>query len=432
MITTPPLNQGQQSAADGFFEFLFSDDKELILNGPGGVGKTFLMSYLIDRVIPQYEQTCRLMGIEPKYKSVVMTATTNKAAEVLSSATNRPTSTIQSFLSLKVTEDYETGQSRLKKTPAWKVHEDLVLFVDEGSMIDSPLRRMILEGTFNCKIVYVGDHCQLAPVMEPLSPIYRDNLPMFTLTQPMRNAEQPALMALCDQFRQTVLTGTFSPIDIVPGVIDWLPADQAEILVASKFLPANHGSRILAYTNNQVNGLNDYIREVRQLPPNYTQGETLVCNSAIEINRNMIRVEEEVTVLHVDSSSTLLIIDEGAELEVVYATISTALGGVFKKVPLPVNKAHFADLVRYFSRCKKWATYFQLKNTFPDLRPRDACTVHKAQGSTYTDVLIDLGNISTCHNADQVARMLYVAVTRPKNRIILFGDLAPKYGSLRF
>jgi hypothetical protein len=31
------LNAGQQAAADGFFQFLFSEQKELILSGAGGV-----------------------------------------------------------------------------------------------------------------------------------------------------------------------------------------------------------------------------------------------------------------------------------------------------------------------------------------------------------------------------------------------------------
>ena len=35
-----PLNAEQQAVADGFFAFLFNDEKEINLRGPGGVGKT--------------------------------------------------------------------------------------------------------------------------------------------------------------------------------------------------------------------------------------------------------------------------------------------------------------------------------------------------------------------------------------------------------
>ena len=55
-------------------------------------------------------------------------------------------------------------------------------------MMDSLLRKHLMESAVNCKIIYVGDHCQLAPVGEDISPIYKDSLPFFELTQPMRNA----------------------------------------------------------------------------------------------------------------------------------------------------------------------------------------------------------------------------------------------------
>lgn len=57
------LNEGQQAAADGFFQFLFDKGSELIISGPGGVGKTFLMGHLIDEIMPRYEDTLSLIHI---------------------------------------------------------------------------------------------------------------------------------------------------------------------------------------------------------------------------------------------------------------------------------------------------------------------------------------------------------------------------------
>ena len=95
---------------------------------------------------------------------------------------------------------------------------------------------------------------------------------------------------------------------------------------------------------------------------------------------------------------------------------------------VPTDRAHFDALVKYYKRQKNWERYFYLKQNFPDLRPRDAATVHKSQGSTYDSVFVDLGNISTCHQADQAARMLYVAFSRAKHKVYVYGDLAEKYG----
>lgn len=426
---TISLNTGQEEAAEAFFRFLFSEEKEFIISGPGGTGKTHLMSALIDQIMPRYFDSCKLLGIKPEYETVEMTATTNKAAEVLAKATKRPTSTIHSFLNLKVTEDYGTGQTKLAKTTAWKVHEKLILFIDECSMIDTPLRNVILEGTHNCKIVYVGDHCQLAPIAEPISPIYRLNVPFCVLTEQMRTTV-PELQAINDQLRETVETGVFKPIQVQPGVIDWLDDAQMEALIDSEFLSQEHSNRILAYTNNRVNQYNDHIREVRQLPPAYTEGERLISGSAIRIGKSMLSVEQEVLIHDQANTTTKVFLDKDAELEVRETTLKTSIGSLIHGVRVPEDRDHFLALIKYFQRKKDWPSYFKLKNEFPDLRPADASTVHKAQGSTYDTSFIDLGNISTCHNADQAARMLYVAFSRARKRVVLYGDLAPKYGGL--
>lgn len=423
------LNLGQQQAADGFFEFLFGTDPELIISGPGGVGKTHLMSHMIDTIMPRYFDTCTMMGIKSEYDEVVMTATTNKAAEVLAVATQRPTSTIHSFMNLKVQDDYATGQSKIAKTNQWKVHEKKIVFIDECSMIDSPLLTMIREGTFQCKIVYVGDHCQLAPVMERLSPIYRDPKPFFVLTEQMRNNNQPALMQICNQLRTTVETGEFKPIRVVPGVIDLLDDQQMQDEIAEQFLNQTQNTRLLAYTNNRVMAYNDHIRGLRQLPSDFTVGEYLVNNSAIQLKQRMMSVEEEVTVARVGDIEKVYI-DEDAELTVRRMDLDSRIGETLFNVAVPVDREHYQALIKYYKSRKNWNRFYHLKNNYADLRPRDAATVHKSQGSTYDSVFIDLGNISTCHQPDQVARMLYVAFSRARSRVFLYGQLAEKYGGL--
>lgn len=425
-----PLNQGQLAAAEGFFQFLFNDEKEMVISGPGGVGKTFLMGHLIDQILPQYFETCQLMGIPAEYDEVVMTATTNKASEVLGIETGRPSSTVHSFLNLKVTDNYSTGESTLSKTNAWMIHTKKIIFIDECSMIDSALWAMIREGTIKCKIVYVGDHDQLAPIKETLSPIYRQNFTTYYLTEPMRNAGQPALQALCQQMRDTVETGDFYPIKLVPGVIDHLSDEQMEAELRAVFVNQDAGSQILAYTNQRVNDYNAFIREVRALPIQFQQGEYLINNTAIRLKAGMLSVEQEVLIREQSASTSFMEIAPDVQLEVCLCTLENLYGESFYSVPLPVDRAHYDSLVKHYQKTKNWNRYFFLKNTFPDLRQRDAKTVHKAQGSTCDTVYIDLGNLSTCRNPNQTARLFYVAVTRPRSRIAFFGDLAEKYGEL--
>ncbi len=430
LITPVPLNQGQQEAANAFFTFLFSPEKEMIISGAGGTGKTHLMSHLIDTTLPNYFDTCRIMGIEPIYNDVRMTATTNKAAEVVAVATRRPTDTVHSFLNLKVADDFGTGESKLTKTGAWIIHEKTIVFVDECSMIDKALLDIIREGTSQCKIVYVGDHCQLAPIKEAISPVYNQRLPFYQLNEQMRNNNQPALMAVCDQLRHTVETGEFLPIQIVPSVIDHLNDAEMEYALNHVFAAQTHASRILAYTNSRVMQYNDHIRTLRQLPNEYQQGEFLVNNAAIRLKNRMLSVEEELTIYGIDPKITDVEIEDGVILQVRNMDLESRIGEIFYHVPVPIDRAHFTALLKHYRQRKNWNRFFFLKNGFPDLRQRDAATVHKSQGSTYDSVFIDLGNISTCNLTNQVARMLYVAFSRPRNRIFLYGDLAQKYGGL--
>ena len=424
------LNAGQLATAEAFFEFLFNDEKELIISGAGGVGKTFLMSHLIDTILPNYQNTCKMLGMPIQYSDVVMTATTNKAAEVLAVATKRPTQTIHSFLGLRVQDNFSTGESTIAKTKKWKIHTDLIIFLDEASMTDRKLLTITRESTLNCKLIYVGDHCQLTPVKETVSPVFSQRLSMHVLTEPMRNSGQPALMALCNQFRNTVETGQFSPITLTPGVIDLVDLTELQAEIDKAFIDADTDAKILAYTNNRVNDYNDYIRELRGLTDTYTVGEHLVNNSAVDMGRDkkMLSVEERVTITKLSEYTNFIDIAPDVQLEVRYATLTNDFLTTYTDVPLPENKEHYQALIKHYQKVKNWVTYFKLKNEFPDLRPCDACTVHKSQGSTYDTVFIDLDNIGSCHNQDQVARMLYVAISRARNRIFLFGKLPTKYG----
>lgn len=439
VVQTSVLNQGQQDAADAFFQFLMDpNQKEFIISGPAGVGKTFLMGHIIDNVIPNYQETCRLMGLTPEYDEVMMTATTNQAAEVLSVACGRPTQTIHSFLNLIVKENFQTGKTELKRTGAWKVHDRKVIFIDEASMIDSDLYKMLQEGTHKCKIVYVGDHNQLAPVMDPISPVYRQNAPFYELTQQMRNRGQPALMALCQQLRETVATGVFKPVQVVPGVIDWLDRQQMGQELSAHFLGQTHDARIIAYTNKQVIEFNDDIRNnLRGLPPQYQVGEFLVAASAFMAQsagtnrRQTLSVQTEVEILR-NKGSEKIWLEDNIALDVDILEIATSYGDVYTRVPIPTDRNHYDKLLKWYSSVagRNWPLFFQLKQEVADLRPRDASTVHKAQGSTYDTVFVDLGDISRCHNKDQAARMLYVAFSRARSRVFLYGHLAEKYGSV--
>lgn len=427
------LNEDQQAAANAVFSFLLDNEREFSISGPAGVGKTFLMKYIMTHVMKLYEDACTLMGIKPEPYTLQLTATTNKAAEVLQKATGYPACTIHSFLKLKVQENYSTGKTQISKTRDWKPLSHIILFVDEASMVDKTLMHYIRETLDEtCKIIFLGDHCQMAPVNEKISLVYQQKKNFAELRKPMRNAEQPALVALCSQLRHTVETLQFSPIEEVPGVIEYLDPDKAIDFINSTFTEENPNSRILAFTNARVQEYNSYIRnDLRHYPDKFTAGEVLVNNAMMTIGTStVLRVEEILYVREADHTIKVDVIDSAdpnARLEVYQIEVAKSPMSESIRLKIPVDPSHLKSLKSYYAGQKDWERYFHLKNSYPDLRLKDACTVYKAQGSTYDSVLIDLNNIGKSTDPDQVARMLYVAASRSKNRVYLYGELPPEY-----
>ena len=429
------LNQDQQKAADLFFDLLVDDHKkEMVLTSPPGCGKTYLTQYFQMEGIKQYNDLCKILNIIPKYYQcdIYTCATTNKAANVLGEAIKKEIPTIHSLLGLKVMNDFETGTTRLEITNAWKVWTDTIFIIDECSMIDKELYDYIKKAAGKgCKIIYVGDKNQLVPVKSGISPVFTNNIPTVELTQIMRFGNIPALIDLEEQLRDTVKTGIFKPIQLVPGVIDLYDNQAMEASIRSTFINPDNESRIATYTNNRSILYNSFIRaDVRNYKNIYEVGEHFISTTNCHItSKKMLHVEDEIIINKIATTPTEIQLTPAASYKAYRAEVITPYGGKFT-LNLPVNILQVRDHIKFFGKAKNWTSYFYLKDWVPDLRPRDSCTIHKIQGTTLDSVYIDLSDLSTCRNPDTAARLLYVACTRAKNHIIFYGNLAKKYGGL--
>lgn len=421
------LNLGQEAAAEAVFQFLMSSQKEFSISGPAGTGKTHLMKHIMKTVLQTYQDACKLLEIPAIDYTIALTATTNKAAEVLAESTGFPAQTIHSFLKLKVFDDYKSGETKCEPTKEATVKSRTLIFVDEASMVDKLLHKWLHNFTdSSCKIIFLGDHCQLAPVKEDLSLVYKQPKPTSVLTEPMRNAGQPALVDLCSKLRQTVETSEFFQITEVPGVIDYLDQNQATAFVDQTFHVEDASSRILCYTNNRVKEYNGYIRQLRGHSDRFTPGEILINNTGIQIGKTFLRVEQELVIKEVDQGTRTDVIDDSdpnAIVQVYSVIAGDKDGAALFQLNVPTDPDHLKELTKYYARTKQWALYYKLKNNYPDLRPRDGATVYKAQGSTYDSVLVDLADLGKCTQNDQLARMLYVGISRAKSRVFLYGTL---------
>lgn len=417
------LTDDQKAAHAAFTAFMVSPDKEMVISGPAGVGKSTLLKHLMQD--QDHVKIQQLLGDEA-ITDWRLSATTNKAAEVLQGSTGEEASTVHSLLGIQVRNDYKTGQTKLSRKPNAPILSNALLVVDECSMIDRTLDNLIDQSTYRCKILYVGDHCQMAPVMEDLSPVFQRNTPV-ELRQIVRSQHTPAITHLCQQLRATVETGAFNPIAAEPGVIDYLEPEAAMAEMKRFFVDDPEGlgrtARVLAYRNDQVIGFNNWIRSERGMPPNLTAGEWVISNAAtclIGSQSGRLRIEQEVSIIDVGEVVSFKI---ASGVETPARIVTTGQGEVW----MAEDSAHVDALLKHYAKQQDWGPYFKIKENLADLRPRDAATVYKAQGSTYHTVFVDLKDIGRCTNPNQAARMLYVACSRPTHRICFIGDLPARF-----
>lgn len=424
------LTPDQQKAYDQFQGFLLSDQTEFHLFGAAGCGKTFLVRHFLTKGLEDYSNTCKLIGKEPyEFWDIYLTATTNKALEVLQQGFQNQSyniETIYSAFNVVVKNDYKTGKSRLcLKNPKFKLIDALV-FVDECSMLPEKMLDIMRKHSTNCKFVFIGDSYQLAPVDEQP---HWDNTPNLTtarLYTPVRNQGKQALVDLCSQLRTTVETLDFKPIKLVPGVIEHLDDAQAMQWISNTDYSKN---RILSYTNSKSLKYIELIKQQKGITDRVKVGEIYINNSHFANGNDSFYPEELIKVKEIMSKTEILKIIPGVTLKVFIVSVqSVSSPHKSSLVFIPENVLEYTKVMRILVEKEEWKEYFRLAEQILDLRSPYACTIHKAQGNTYEEVLIDCGSFKVCEDPLIAARLLYVAVSRAQNKVLFYGKLPKKYG----
>ena len=235
-------------------------------------------------------------------------------------------------------------------------------------------------------------------------------------------------MDLCEQAKQTVLTGVFTPITPVPGVIDLVDGTFVQGVLEREFLEEDPSKRIISYTNKRVIEYNTYIRQLRTYEHPYEVGEILSNNSAAELaNRERLYTDQVVRVTAITDDYMDKSIVDGEEIRMIMLEVEDVQHKQVYFLTVFADHNDRALVLKYYSGLKKWDRFFKIKAAFPDLRSVAASTTHKAQGSTYGSVIVDLADIGKSTNKEQTARLQYVALSRPKSRIYIRGQLPERY-----
>lgn len=410
----PMLNEDQQNALKEFEKFMLSDEREMIISGMPGSGKTYFISYILTSgILDKLKTTAQVVGKKLNIPTHYITATTNKAVSVLNETV--VATTIHSLLGLVIKEAYDSSKVFLKQSKPVNLGDALV-FIDECSMIDRELLGYIRRSTPQAKVVYIGDRYQLPPVQESISQVFKSNLREVELHTPVRNVKYPKLVESCAAARLAVKHQAL-PSDM--SVLDAFQHIQSEAelnkLIQTNFMSDTSEHKILAYTNKRVSEINTLIRSMRNLPSHYVPGEYVTCNSYF--SNETLKIPTD-TVLHVEKVTTEVELTLSTETVLADLIRLNAGSYSFNVHYLPYEQLN--TLSKKYVKNKDWRNYYALKETCPDLRPFPASTVHKSQGSTYKSVILDLKDISTCRQYDLFLRMLYVGVTRAAEQVYIY------------
>jgi exodeoxyribonuclease V alpha subunit len=355
-----------------------------VITGGAGVGKTSVLRCLYD-------------VIEEENGTIIQMALSGRAAKRLEEASGRSALTIAGFLTKIKQEDLE------KVTHA---------VVDEASMLDIVSTYQILRKLpERIGLILVGDPYQLPPIGPGLTfhiLTEEDQVPVARLTKVYRQSGESGIPAIADAIRK----GEWPTIPKYTGIADGVFAVQAGPDEISNLLPKIYEklggddaseevqilSAIKADNAYGVVGIN------KSFHARYTEGENLVLvkTSAGNLKDSGFRQSDRIVVTEnqwdrrlfngslgyiKEAFKTPRLIEEGR-----HAVANAIIDG--REIQLTQD-----DLT--------WIIYAY------------SISVHKSQGSQFKRVIIPI-----CKSRLLDRTLIYTAITRGVNQVVLIGDLA--------
>lgn len=433
-------NAQQVDALNEMDRFMKSNETSMTLSGYAGTGKTSLMEIIAEKGRKQH-------------RPVVFCASTNKAAAVLNERVSKAgfkAATLNKVFGISVEVDSNSNTYNARNLVNVLRDADIIpgttVIIDEASMINEENYNILnnIAKQNSLKIIYVGDSAQLAPVNEDkISKVFRNGEgKVITLTQVERTDDNAILKEATDLRNGNSLSGISSFNDKGEGVAYISPKHQDEInnvvahYVKGLKLDPNY-FRILAYTNKAVSAYNNQVREllgytspipqVGEPMTGYTNwGYNWKTKSYRFINSESYKVSK-VGKAHKITTS----LNDGTTvtMEAIPLTLEDLVGNVdtFDFIDIKSNPSNLQAAIQLANEKKMlWAkakhavgrdakakiyqrinfidNFLFVNNNIEDsnhnlLQAKTidfgyAMTVHKSQGSTFTNVLMDDVDIS--------------------------------------
>ena len=387
------LTQEQEQAVSSILDFILDTDpanNRYVLTGIAGSGKTTILK----EVVNQYQLITKIeKGIDDKFIpfTFIFTAMTNIASSVLSSVVGN-SRTLHNYLKL-FPNMYALS---VKPNPY-----DFII-IDESSMLDDTLLATI--SPLTNKILFIGDSTQLPPVGLNHSPVFYQDYPTTELTHSIRQSSNTSVGIYCSQLQDYIRGNSDFPKLTCTNDIIHLSATDFENQIINNF---QSNSKVLSLSNKTS------MRYAKLINNSLT-------NTDIAIGDKVY-----VNSYHPDLSKqelyTIQALKESTSLGTKGYTVTLGLNNNKETFFTPFNSAKYKNKERSVSFKPEDRAIF--KKCWVDIRHNYSSTIHKAQGSTYEDVYLDLNDFKYLKAQKELARLLYVAFSRATNKIYLTGDI---------
>lgn len=443
-----PLSEDQLSALKKME--LFATDliaSVFVLQGYAGTGKTTVLNTFIKYLDQGKFDYC-------------LCAPTHKAKLNMEEITGKEAVTIHKLLSLAPNLDIfnlDMRELEFKSGGLGQIPDNGIVIIDECSMVTDELFELLLKLCKSCdtKVLFVGDKAQLQGVGEKsVSKVFScEN--SVSLTKIHRQGADNGLLPLLKNLREKPMP-RFKPISSENGSLFVYNSAKTFMLKSMTFITDAvkrqdvTGAKLIAYTNSRVDGFNKCVRRLMWENDNqFNQFEFLTGYDNIEYNHNKFYNSLDYIIVEKPTLTERIIPHfmklPGYSLEL-YDTIYKEVMDIFvlsddisqiyldslaQKIEKTRIEAIEADIGGNKTKSKMlWRFYYEMVKSFgitKDLMWDNrvikrktfdygyASTIHKIQGSSLKTILVDMGNVLSCRNPDEVRQMQYVSLSRTRN-----------------
>ena len=397
----------------------------ILLQGSAGTGKTFLVKTLVENLPVPNDR-------------ILISAPTHKALSVIREKVGNceyKYNTVSSAMYMKRIigkdgEIYFKPDFDPKYPPLNKIS---YFIIDEASMINKETLEYILEHAAKqmCKVILIGDNKQINPVNEEDSVVFTKGFTTFTLTEVVRQADGNPIIHLSNNLN--LIPSYQESRNDLGGYVYTDNKDKIIETLAS--VNGKNSLKYLSWTNSDVDAVNKKVRQkvYGDNPAKIEIGETIVLNAPY--GNYYTNQELLVEKLIIDIKKFYYGKEEEDFVELKYYNINyisyVDWGDSVPKIRDGVlvlhedSEAKFKAVLNILkTKCKNkelnWTEYYNFAEKFADFKYNHALSIHKSQGSTYQQVIVNIGNIELNKNEKEKKRLLYTAITRASELVILF------------